>query len=175
MWPVIAGIAVVGGAIISELIEQEILREEEERQRKAAAEEEKRLLNSGIYEVDSMTGKEFEKVLDVCFRKLGYGVRLTSDSQDYGADLIVYKDGLKTVVQAKRKKNPVGINAVQEVVSAIRHYKADKAMVITNNYFTTNAYNLARSNEIELWDRKRLSEFMLRAKNSNVPPYKGSF
>lgn len=125
----------------------------------------KLLLDSGILEVDAMTGKEFETFLDVHFHKLGYNVTLTQDSQDYGADLILYKDGFKTVVQAKRSKNPVGIKAVQEVVGAVRHYKGNKGRVITNNRFTENAYNLAKSNDVELWDRKKLIEFILTAKN----------
>lgn len=125
----------------------------------------KRLLHSGILEVDAMTGKEFEIFLDVHFEKLGYNVTLTQDSQDYGADLILYKDGSKTVVQAKRSKRPVGIKAVQEVAGAVRHYKGNKGRVITNNRFTENAYNLAKSNDVELWDRKKLIEFILIAKN----------
>jgi restriction system protein len=125
----------------------------------------KRLSDSGILEVDAMTGKEFEIFLDVHFRNCGYIVNLTQDSQDYGADLILYKDGLKIVVQAKRSKNPVGIKAVQEVAGAVRHYKGNKARVITNNRFTENAYNLAKSNDVELWDRKKLIEFILTAKN----------
>ena len=127
-------------------------------------EEKKRLLNSGIREVDEMTGKEFENFLYVHFRNFGYTVTLTQDSQDYGADLILYKDGSKTVVQAKRSKNPVGIKAVQEVAGAVRHYKGNKCLVITNNRFTENACKLAKSNEVELWDRKRLIEFILTAK-----------
>ena len=117
-------------------------------------EEKKRLLDNGILEVDEMTGKEFEKFLEVHFINLGYTVSLTQDSQDYGADLILYKDGYKTVVQAKRSKNSVGIKAVQEVAGAVRHYKGNKGRVITNNRFTENAYNLAKSNDVELWDQK---------------------
>jgi HJR/Mrr/RecB family endonuclease len=128
-------------------------------------EEKKRLLYSGILEVDEMTGKEFEKFLYVHFINLGYSVTLTQDSQDYGADLILYKDGTKTVVQAKRSKNPVGIKAVQEVAGAVRHYKGNKSLVITNNRFTENACKLAKSNEVELWDRKKLIEVILTAKN----------
>jgi restriction system protein len=130
-----------------------------------AEESRKRLLDSGILEVDEMTGKEFENFLAIHFINCGYSVTLTQDSQDYGADLILYKDGSKTVVQAKRSKNPVGIKAVQEVAGAVRHYKGNKARVITNNRFTENAYNLADSNEVELWDRKKLIEFILIAKN----------
>jgi restriction system protein len=128
-------------------------------------EEKNRLLDSGIIEVDEMTGKEFEIFLNVNFINLGYTVTLTQDSQDYGADLILYKDGSRTVVQAKRSKNPVGIKAVQEVAGAVRHYKGNKGRVITNNRFTENAYNLAKSNDVELWDRKKLIEFILLAKN----------
>lgn len=126
---------------------------------------ERSLLESGILEVDSMTGKEFERFLALHFENLGCIAILTQDSQDYGADLILYKDGSKTVVQAKRSKNPVGIKAVQEVAGAVRHYKGNKGRVITNNRFTENAYNLAKSNDIELWDRKKLIEFILLAKN----------
>ncbi len=82
----------------------------------------KHLLDCGILEVDEMTEKEFENFLYFHFINCGYSVTLTQDSQDRGADLILYKDGLKTVVQAKRSKNLVGIKAVQEVAGAVRHY-----------------------------------------------------
>ena len=98
--------------------------------------------------------------------KNSYEVSLTPDTQDYGADLILYKNGLKTVVQAKRSKNPVSVKAVQEVASAVRHYKANKAMVVTNTRFTNNAFNLAYSNEVELWDRNKLIKFILDSKNA---------
>ncbi|MEZ2240568.1 restriction endonuclease [Microcoleus sp.] len=114
-------------------------------------EESKKILSdSGILEVDAMTGKEFEKFLEIHFKNLGYSVNLTQDSQDYGADLVLYKDGAKTVVQAKRSKNPVGIKAVQEVAGAVRHYNGNKGRVITNNRFTENACKLAKSNDVEL-------------------------
>ncbi|MEG4517505.1 MULTISPECIES: restriction endonuclease [unclassified Microcoleus] len=150
---IVRAAAVLGEIAISVL---DTLKEEESR---------KRLLDSGILEVDEMTGKEFENFLYFHFINGGYSVTLTQDSQDYGADLILYKDGLKTVVQAKRSKNPVGIKAVQEVAGAVRHYKGNKGRVITNNRFTENAYNLAKSNDVELWDRKKLIEFILTAKN----------
>ncbi|MEK0179738.1 restriction endonuclease [Microcoleus anatoxicus] len=153
----VAGLVITAVSMILEWIDT--FQEEESR---------KRLSDSGIWEVDLMTGKEFENFLAIHFRNFGYSVTLTQHSQDYGADLILYKDGSKTVAQAKRSKNPVGIKAVQEVAGAVRHYKANKARVITNNRFTKNAYNLAKSNNVELWDRKKLIEFILIAKNSGV-------
>ncbi|MGB7892127.1 MAG: restriction endonuclease [Microcoleus sp.] len=153
MKPFIVKAAAVFGVIATSVLDT--LKEEESR---------KRLLDSGILEVDEMTGKEFENFLYLYFINFGYSVKLTQDSQDYGADLILYKDGSTTVVQAKRSKNPIGIKAVQEVAGAVRHYKGNNGRVITNNRFTENAYNLAKSNDVELWDRKRLIEFILTAK-----------
>lgn len=171
-------LAIIGGIFLDTIrvkSGREIQRELNERQYKAAAEREKRLLDSKMYEIDIMTGKEFEKLLSLIFEKLDYDVQLTSQTQDYGADLILYKDGITIVVQAKRKKAVVGVSAVQEVVSAIGYYQADKGMVVTNNYFTRYAYNLARSNEIELWDRKRLINFMHRVKTSSLATENGNF
>ncbi len=84
MWPFIVGAAAVVGAIAKSVFDT--LKEQEEIKR--LEEENKRLLDSGILEVDEMTGKEFERFLDIHFKKLGYSVILTQDSQDYGADLM---------------------------------------------------------------------------------------
>ncbi|WP_293117511.1 restriction endonuclease [Moorena sp. SIO4G3] len=103
--------------------------------------------------IDKMTGREFEEFLAKLFKQLGYQVRITKASGDYGADLIITKWNIKTVVQAKRKQSSVGIDAVQQVAAAIPHYQAHRGIVITNSKFTQNAKNLAASNKIELWDR----------------------
>ena len=78
------------------------------------------------------------------------------------------KDNVKYVVQAKRWNQKIGVKAIQEIVAAIKHYKADKGMVITNNYFTKNAENLARTNEVELWDRNKLISFMSQVSGQDI-------
>ncbi len=67
-----------------------------------------KLSKSGIDQIDAMTGREFEIYLSVLFRNLGYKVKLTKASGDYGADLILKKSGLSIVVQAKRYKKKWG-------------------------------------------------------------------
>ncbi len=121
-----------------------------------------RYLRSGIRDVDKMGGIEFEKFLLYHFQKLGYTAETTSITGDYGADLILKKDHEKIIVQAKRYKEKVGIKAIQEVVAAVGHYKAIKGYVITNNFFTKPAINLAASNHIELWDREKLITVMTK-------------
>ena len=123
----------------------------------------KTYLDSGINMVDKMSGEEFETFLSVHFKELGYRVELTPITNDYGADLILKKDNRKFVLQAKRWATKVGIGAVQEIVASINYYNADKGIVISNNFFTKNAYELALKNNIELWNRNKLIEIMSKS------------
>ena len=116
----------------------------------------RRYLNSTITTIDAMSGVEFELYLKAHFNKLGYQVSLTSASNDYGADLILKKDGTTTVVQAKRYKEKVGIAAIQQVIAAKGYYGASHCIVATNSFYTTNAKRLAQTNDVELWDRNSL-------------------
>lgn len=115
-----------------------------------------RLLAASESAIYHMNGVEFENCCIEHFKKLGYSAQPTPTSGDYGADIILKKGGRKTVVQCKRYKGKVGVSAVQEVIGAKGYYKADSAMVVTNSYFTPNAVNLAKANDVELWDRSQL-------------------
>ncbi|AOX01263.1 hypothetical protein BJP34_19100 [Moorena producens PAL-8-15-08-1] len=108
--------------------------------------------------IDKMTGREFEEFLYKLFKQLGYQVKRTPATADYGADLVITKGEIKAVVQAKRQQGSVGIKAVQEVTGAIGYYQANLGLVITNSKFTENAKELAASNKIELWDRDDLKK-----------------
>lgn len=129
----------------------------------------KRLAASGIDDIDNMDGKTFEKYLEALFKKLGYRVERTRYVGDYGADLVAWKNGIKTVIQAKRYKKKVGVKAIQEAVAAKGYYSCEKAMVVTNSFYTKQAAELARANGVELWDRNDLVKALLSVKNVNTP------
>lgn len=118
-------------------------------------------INSGIKEIDVMTGIQFEHYLKVLFRNLGYTVNITKASGDFGADLVISKYDKKIVVQAKRYFTSIGIKAIQEVYSSKQYYGADEAWVVTNSFFTEAAKKLANVNEVVLIDRQRLIELIL--------------
>jgi restriction system protein len=124
--------------------------------------EKRKLAKSGINDIDTMDGKTFEKYLEVLFGKLGYQVERTKYIGDYGADLVVRRNGVKTVIQAKRHKGKVGVKAIQEAVAAKGFYECHRAMVVTNSTFTNQAKTLASKNRVELWDRKDLVKNLLR-------------
>ncbi|NNG67526.1 restriction endonuclease [Caldanaerobacter subterraneus] len=105
-----------------------------------------------------MTGKEFESFIYDLFERMGYSVRLTPSSRDQGIDLIATKNGLSIGIQAKRYSTKVSNKAIQEAVAGMKYYNLSKVIVITNNYFTKSAIQLAEANEIILWDRTILTE-----------------
>jgi restriction system protein len=112
-------------------------------------------------EIDKMTGIEFENFVGVLYKAMGYKTEVTQASNDYGADVIVIKDQIKTVIQVKNYKNPVGLGAVQEVNTAKGHYKADEAMIITSSpSFTAQARREAKLLRIKLIARDELEKLI---------------
>jgi hypothetical protein len=65
----------------------------------------RRLARSGIKEIDKFGGKKFEEYLEVLFKRLGYSVERTKFVGDFGGDLVVRKDRVRTVVQANATRN----------------------------------------------------------------------
>lgn len=111
--------------------------------------------------IDNLTGEDFEKILTEKFNELGFFAEQTKGSGDFGADIIVETiNRTRIIIQCKRFKSKVNLKAVQEVIGAVGHYEADYGIVITNNEFLNSAKKLAKSNDIELWDRNSLSKFL---------------
>ncbi|QSO47070.1 restriction endonuclease [Alicyclobacillus mengziensis] len=114
---------------------------------------------AGMDEIDQMDGTEFQQRMLLHFQDLGWRAKSTKGSGNFGADLILTRpDGLKIVAQCKRYADPVGIDAVQEVVAAIRYYSADMAMMVTSSHLTKAARELARVNDVEVWERDELAQ-----------------
>lgn len=127
-----------------------------------------RLKRSGIAEIDKMEGVQFEQYLGHLFRSQGYKAEVTRAAGDYGADLVLSKDGKRIVVQAKRYSKNVGLKAVQEVHGAIAHYRASAGWVVTNRDYTDQAHNLAKSNGVRLIGRDELVEMLLQMREKTA-------
>ncbi len=108
--------------------------------------------------IDQMDGRQFELYIADLFKKKGYKAVATQSSGDFGIDVILEKDFFKIGIQTKCYSNKVSNSAVQEAVAAKKHYNLDKVMVITNNYFTPSAIQLAKDNNVALWNRDKLIE-----------------
>jgi restriction system protein len=123
------------------------------------------LSKSGISEIDNMDGHVFEEYLATLFQKLGYKIEIVGHSgSDFGTDLVIEKDGIRTAVQAKRQKSKVGEDAVRDVCISKNHYKCLQALVVTNSFYTPMAKILAKDNKVDLWNRYDLIREILNTK-----------
>lgn len=120
-------------------------------------------------DLDSLIGVEFEEFLAGIFRTQGYAIELTPTTGDYGADLILSKDGQRAAVQAKRYAGSVGVQAVQEALSGRAYYHCQAAWVITTGTFTTNALELAQKSGVKMIGRSEIGNLMAQhiAKTKN--------
>jgi len=115
----------------------------------------RRYIKYKLSHVDTMSGLEFEKYVAKYLKKNGYKTELT-EKYDLGIDIVAVKDGIRYGVQVKRHKGVVGANAVRQAVTALNLYDCDRAIVITNSYFSKTAIRLANSNDCILFDRATL-------------------
>lgn len=117
--------------------------------------------------IDNLEGYEFEDYIIGLLRKDGYtNIQGTKYSGDYGVDIIADKDGLKCAIQCKRFSNKVSLSAIQEISAGRKYYKCDKAIVITNNYYTNAAKELALAANVELLDRDYIIKILKKEENT---------
>ncbi len=116
-------------------------------------------------EIDAMGGVEFERFIGRIYEAQGYAVEYTSASGDYGVDLVMTKDHIRTAVQVKRYKpeHPLTQAPIREVVAGMMYYQCAGAMVVTSSTFTKSALTLARSNYVKLIDRDALVQLVVQS------------
>ena len=110
--------------------------------------------HNGSRGIGRMSGREYELYCVHWLRDKGFhNIQTTPATGDYGADIIAYDpNGYKWAFQCKRYSGKVSVKAIQEVSSARDHYRCHYAAVITNSSFTKNAYELAHSNDVRLFE-----------------------
>lgn len=114
-----------------------------------------------------LTGVDFEVYVAKVLKEAGFeDVAGTSATGDQGADLIARRNGKTIAIQVKGYASPVGNEAVQEIVAALKFYKADEAWVVTNSSFTPSARSLAQANNVRLIDGHGLKDFAHLAQNA---------
>lgn len=107
-----------------------------------------------LKELDAMEGHKFEYACADILKANGYkNVKVTQGSGDFGVDITAEKNNFKYAVQCKCYSHKLDNTPIQEVVGGLAYYGCTKGMVMTNNYFTEPAKQLAAINNVELWDR----------------------
>ena len=83
---------------------------------------------------------------------LGYLCKQTVYTGDHGADIIATRGNVSFAIQCKYSVHTIGFDAVKEAYTAKGIYGTDKAIVITNSSFTSQAILDASSLGVSLWD-----------------------
>lgn len=110
--------------------------------------------------VDAMDGLEFEYYVADLLRRNGFHNVSLTEKYDFGVDIIAEKDGIRWGIQVKHYSGLIKADAVRQVVTGLRLYDCDRAMVITNSTYSNVAQRLATGNDCVLVDRAGLKQLM---------------
>lgn len=120
-------------------------------------------------QIMALDGISFENFIEDLLIYRGCPTERTPKSGDKSADIITTLNGKRTIFECKQK-SIVGIDTVQRVFAAKKHYNADQAIIVTTGTFTKDAIDEAtRVLHIELWDGKRLLEELYKSQFFRLP------
>ncbi|MBB4767564.1 restriction endonuclease [Xanthomonas sp. LMG 8993] len=96
--------------------------------------------------------RQFELLVGEAFRRQGYSVEETGlGGADGGIDLILRKDGRRTLVQCKQwKRQQVGVSVVREMFGLLAHHQANEVKIACIGTYTKDAERFAEGKPIEL-------------------------
>jgi restriction system protein len=114
---------------------------------------------------------QFEKVVAITYRKLGYTVtRRGGANPDGGIDLVIERDGERTAVQCKHWKTwKVGVKAVREFLGALTDANLSRGIFVTLGGYTGDAKALAEKRGIEILNDTALAR-MLESLDAKYDP-----
>ncbi|MGO8931180.1 MAG: restriction endonuclease [Limisphaerales bacterium] len=116
--------------------------------------------------------KDFEYLVAEAYRRRGFTVDYSlSKGSDGGVDLILQRDGRRSLVQCKQwKVFSVGRPVLQQMFGIVTAEGADEAIIVTSGQFTDEARAFARGKPMQLVDGPSLLELVtsVQAGRENV-------
>ncbi|WP_435005048.1 restriction endonuclease [Xanthomonas arboricola] len=106
--------------------------------------------------------RQFERLVGEAFRRQGYSVEETGlGGADGGIDLILRKDGRRTLVQCKQwKRQQVGVSVVREMYGLLAHHQAHAVKIVCIGTYTEDAERFAEGKPIELIGGEQLLDMI---------------
>ncbi|WP_126966923.1 restriction endonuclease [Xanthomonas arboricola] len=106
--------------------------------------------------------RQFELLVGEAFRRQGYSVEETGlGGADGGIDLILRKDGRRTLVQCKQwKRQQVGVSVVREMYGLLAHHQAHAVKIACIGTYTKGAEQFAEGKPIELIGGEQLLDLI---------------
>ena len=118
-----------------------------------------------LLDIDRLNPNLFEASIAALYKKQGFEIYLTPYSNDKGVDVVVLKNGENYLIQVKQTKSLVGNEAIQEICTAKNYYESKfneqfNLLTVTNNDYSSSARILAKSNDIQLFNRIQLENLI---------------
>jgi HJR/Mrr/RecB family endonuclease len=120
----------------------------------------------------SLNWRLFERLLADILETFGYSIELMQGTKDGGIDIVAFGNSSvlgahKYLLQAKRWKNSVGIEPVQQLLFVASRDRATKACLATTSRFTRGAWRLGQEYmwQLDLKDYAGLQQWIDKALN----------
>ncbi|USG64793.1 restriction endonuclease [Brevibacillus ruminantium] len=114
-------------------------------------------------DIDSLSGTDFERLMECFYRDKGYKVERVGGSGDNEVDLILQdKKGYKIAVQCKRWKKNVGNDVVLRLKAGKQVYGCYDAWIVTTSHFTKTAIEIAEPLNIKLINGVQVHDMISR-------------
>ena len=118
----------------------------------------------------AMDWEDFEHLIRELFEKefatSGAEVKVTQASRDGGVDAVIFDPdplhGGKTVVQAKRYTNTVGVSAVRDLYGTMMNEGANKGILVATSDYGPDAYGFAKGKPLVLLNGGNLLHLLER-------------
>ena len=112
--------------------------------------------------LNKLSWQAFEHQVAEVYRQEGFDVEETGGGgSDGGIDLILHRNGQKSVVQCKRWKTyKVGVQPIRELFGVMAAERADRAIFITSGIYTNEALQFAEGKPLELVDGAQFAVMM---------------
>lgn len=112
-------------------------------------------------ELLSISPRNFELLIGLLFKHMGYGVIITQSSRNGGYDVRLKNNSTAkselSIVECKRYTDNVGVKEVRALMGVVSRERATRGLLVTISSFTRGARSEAKeTNRIELIDYKAL-------------------
>ena len=117
---------------------------------------------SGIESIRDMTWQDFELLVGEAFRRKGFDVRENGGGgADGGIDLVLTKNGKKSIVQCKKwKAFSIGVPLIRELYGVMTSERANDCIFVSSGNYTAEARLFAEDKPIWLIDGPELLEIV---------------
>lgn len=117
----------------------------------------------------SLDGWEFEEEVAKIFRLNGYEAEVTKKTGDGGIDIVMYKEGLKYIVQCKHYRNTLPIEPVRALNGVRQDFKANILIIVASSGLTKAGYEFIENKPyIEVLTLDDLIAMGLRPQQENI-------